>query len=101
MPTENAVFPAASNDTHGIYGCGTNYVSFQYWLRAVNKNLVISSPSNSSTSRLDRCACGVGDYIVYCGSRESASGATDFYDNSNVKTTGSNPYGYKTEKLSI
>ena len=52
----------------------------------------MSSPTNFSSSRYTRSGARVGNYLVFYGSNNSSTAATDFYDNSNVKTSSSSPY---------
>lgn len=80
----------AGNDTHCILEGGTNYNAFQTACQSYNSSLVKSSLS-SDQQRLARGASNIGNYILLVGARGSST-SVSIYDNSNVKTTTSNPY---------
>lgn len=98
----------ASNEHHCICMAGTIYSSNSYTAQSYSANLVKTSISDSSCYRRSKAGTNVGEYLVFCGSL-SSTGKTDFYDNSNVKTTASNPYskvcyfplGVSTRKLAM
>ena len=106
-----AVFePAcASNEEHCICLAGSNYSSNSLNAQSYSKDLVKTSIAQTSYYRRSKSGSGVGKYLVFCGTIDSASGKTDFYDNSNVKITASDPYnkvcffplGVSTNKYAI
>ena len=83
---------AAATTSHFFIAGGSDYYQWQYGINAYDGSLVKSTPSSISTSRSAGNLASVGNYIVCCGGFQYA-GAVDFYDNSNVKTTSSDPYG--------
>lgn len=89
----------ASNSTHCILGGGTNYNSQVTTAQSYNSSLVKSSITAFSGYRRGQAGANLGDHLIFCGGNTSnQSLATDFYDNSNVRTTGTFPYsstGYK------
>jgi hypothetical protein len=60
-----------------------------------DKNLTKTTPTGMSGIRRNSTSTSTKDYIVCCG-RWGSHTNTDFYDNSNVKTTASDPYGKAT-----
>ena len=93
MPTANGVFYGlgCANNTHCLIGGGTNYSTYQTAICSYDTSFVKTTPTAMSTGKTAVGGACIGDYIVCCGG-VSSTGNTDFYDNSNVKTTSSTPY---------
>lgn len=94
--TQNGFEPAcASNGSKGIYAGGCYYYSNSNKTDIYNSSLVKTNISNLTYYRRGNCASYVGGYFVLCGGNDSSTTSTEFYNSSNTKTTGSDPYGKK------
>lgn len=87
---------SAANSVHFVVSGGCYYNGNSTGICSYDSNFVKTTLTNMSEPRRNATNAAVGDYIVCNGAFLSASTATDFYDNSNVKTTGTNPYGKST-----
>lgn len=100
---------SAANSTHCIIEGGCYYNGDSSSACSYNTSLVKTSLTSMSGTRRSNSAATVGDYIVCIASGLSTNIATDFYDNSNVKTTGTsayskynwNPLGLSTDSYAI
>lgn len=81
----------ASTSAHLIFSCGSVYNYNSTSVQAYDTSFVSSNLTASSGNRRGLCSASIGNYVVLCGA-ESSSTATDFYNDSNVKTTATNPY---------
>ena len=82
---------AEGNDVHFIVQGGTYYSSNSYNVTSYDTNFVKSTPATMANYRRNHSSAAVGNYIVCCGCFTTQA-ATDFYDNTNVKTTATSPY---------
>lgn len=95
LPTVyTAVFEptATANDVHFIVQGGTYYSSNSIYVTAYDINFARTYPSNMANPRRNHSSAAVGNYIVCCGGFTGSTTATEFYDNTNVKTSSTNPY---------
>ena len=89
---------SASNDTHFMVGGGSNWYSGQTAIVSYNINFVKTTPTSMSVTQSQNGMANVGNYIVRCGGWDR-TGATDFYDNNNAKTTSPDPWGKPNDNV--
>lgn len=93
LTTANSIFYGlgCANDTHMIIGGGTNYSSFQTAIYSYDTNFTKTTPTSMSISRVAGSIANLGNHIMACCGGTS-QGAVDFYSDTNVRTTSTNPY---------
>jgi hypothetical protein len=96
LPSGAYEIPSGSNAVHGMM-IGGNYYGATTDTYSWDINLTRTTVTNTSTTRIGACVAAVGNYIIASGSYQSygSSYPNDAYDNSNVKTTLTNPYTTK------
>ena len=90
--------PSVGNSSHCILECGSNYSAYQTTAQAYDSSLVKTSLSASTANRCGRGASKIGNYLVFLSCR-TQGGNSEFYDNSNVRTTTTNPYGKVSDQV--